>query len=96
MGRGLTTYNFLVDAAGAKKMKKKAPQAPKKMKMGRRRRRKVWGLVVYGAEGAGKNWILTPPKAEISEEKTRRHNLQGGGVYSPLAESCTTYKGRGL
>ena len=48
----LTT--FLVGAAGAKKWKRTAPQAPKKWKMGRRRCRKVWDSVIYGAGGAGK------------------------------------------
>ena len=45
MGSELTTYNFLVGAAGAKKINRMAPQAPKKRKNGAPQAPKCVGIV---------------------------------------------------
>ena len=69
-----------MDAAGDKKLKREAPQAPEKWKMGRRRSRKVWKMVVYGAEGAGKIWNSISKKLDFWEGKFGATTYKGGGL----------------
>ena len=42
--------------------------------------------------GPEKKWFWVPKKMVIPETKIPGYNLQGG-VYSPLPENCTPYKG---
>ena len=72
-------------AAGAEKTENGAPQAPKSVGIVGVRRRRRRKKLFFDAQKIGnfrdKNWSV---------------QLTRGGVYSPLPENCTTYKGGDL